>query len=89
MNDILSKSEVNYVLDVYLYCKDKLTSDVFLQPGDPKKANGRLGIVPVLLHHSTVVAISTIQLNLPKNHRDSDIIKTVELMYMELLKRFD
>jgi hypothetical protein len=43
----------------------------------------------VLLHHSTVDAISTIQLNLPHNHRDSDNVKTVEMMYFELLKRFE
>lgn len=74
---------------MYLYCKDKLTSEAFLQPGNPKTKDGRLGIVPVLLHHSTVDAISTIQLNLPHNHRDTDSVKTVEMMYFELLKRFD
>jgi len=26
---------------------------------------------------------------LPHNHRDADNFKTVEMMYMELLKRFD
>lgn len=26
---------------------------------------------------------------MPHNHRDADNFKTVELMYMELLKRFD
>lgn len=26
---------------------------------------------------------------MPHNHRDSDNVKTVELMFMELLKRFD
>ena len=43
----------------------------------------------MLLHHTTVEAISTIQLNLPSNHRDHDNVKTVEMMYMELLKRFE
>lgn len=42
-----------------------------------------------MLHHTTVRAISTIQLNLPANHREGDNVKTVELMYLELLKRFD
>lgn len=72
-----------------MYCKDKLTSDAFLQPGNPQKGDGRLGIVPVVLHETAVQAISTIQLNLPHNHRDADNVKTVELMYLELLKRFD
>lgn len=76
-------------MDVYLYCKDKLTSESFLQPGNPSKGDGRLGIVPVVLHDTAVQAISTIQLNLPHNHRDADNVKTVELMYLELLKRFD
>jgi len=43
----------------------------------------------VILHHSTVKCISTIQLNLPHNHRDVDNSRTVELMYLELIKRFD
>ena len=76
-------------MDIYLYSKDKLTSDAFLQPGDPQKGDGRLGIIPVVLHHTTVSAISTIQLNLPPNHRDADNVKTVELMYLELMKRFE
>lgn len=74
---------------MYLYSKDKLTSDAFLQPGNASKQDGRLGIVPVALHPTTIAAISTIQLNLPNNHRDADSAKTVELMYLELLKRFE
>lgn len=89
IDDITSKTESTYVLDVYLYSKDRLTSDVFLQPGNPMKSDGRLGIVPVVMHTSTIRAVSTIQLNLPHNHRDADNFKTVELMYMELLKRFE
>ena len=45
--------------------------------------------MPVALHPTTIAAISTIQLNLPNNHRDADSAKTVELMYLELLKRFE
>ena len=89
IDDIQQKNESTFVLDVYLYSKDRLTSDVFLQPGNPLKQDGRLGIIPVVMHTSTIKAISTIQLNLPHNHRDADNFKTVELMYMELLKRFD
>lgn len=89
MSDILSTTESNYILDVYLYCKDKLTSEALLQPGNIKTKDGRLGIIPVLLHHTTLQAISTIQLNLPHNHRETDNVKTVEMMYFELLKRFD
>lgn len=58
--DIVSNTEASYILDVYLYCKDKLTLDSFLQPGDPIKKDGRMGIVPVLLHPTTVQAVSTI-----------------------------
>lgn len=49
--DVLSKSEVHYIIDVLLYVKNKLTSDNVLQPGDFSKKDGRLGVVPVLLHH--------------------------------------
>ena len=42
-----------------------------------------------MLHHSTVKAISTIMLNLPHNHRDADNTQTVEVMYKELLRRFE
>lgn len=85
----MSTTEPSYILDVYLYCKDKLTNEALLQPGNPEKKDGRMGIVPVLLHPTTVHAISTIQLNLPHNHRESDNVKTVEMMFMELMKRFE
>lgn len=89
LSEIKESTEATYILDVYLYSKDKLTSDAFLQAGNPLKQDGRLGIVPVALHPTTISAISTIQLNLPNNHRDADSAKTVELMYLELLKRFE
>lgn len=87
--DVISQTESSYILDIYLYTKDKLTSDAMLQPGDPKKGDGRLGPVPVLLSPSTVSAISTIQLNLPTHHRDAESPKVVEAMFMELMRRFD
>jgi len=54
LGDIVTQTEASYILDVYLYCKSKLTSDSFLQPGDHLKKDGRLGIVPVILHSTTV-----------------------------------
>ena len=48
--------------------------------------DGRLGIVPVVLHASTVHSISTIQIRLPHNHKQVE--QTVEMMYFELMKRF-
>jgi hypothetical protein len=66
-----------------------LTTDTLLQPGDIKKGDGRLGLIPVILHESTVSAISTIQLNLPNNHKDQETAKTIELMFEQLMKRFD
>lgn len=33
--------------------------------------------------------ISTIQVNLPQYHRESDSTKVVEAMYLELMRRFD
>ena len=66
---------------------DRLTNDNLCQPGNPAKKDGRLGIVPVILHPSTIHSISTIQLNLPSDHKNTQ--KTIEIMYFELLKRFD
>lgn len=74
---------------MYLYCKDKLTMDSFLQPGNVKERGGKMGIVPVVLHHSTVCEIATIQINMPNNHREDPSCKTIELMYFEIMKRFN
>jgi len=30
LSDIMAQAESSYILDVYLYCKDKLTSESFL-----------------------------------------------------------
>ena len=87
--DIVSGSESQYILDVYLYSKDKLTSEGLLQPGNVKKQDGRLGAVPVILSDSTIHKISTIQLNIPSHSRELDNPKAIEAMYMELMKRFD
>lgn len=81
LSEVKSHTEASFILDVYLYVKEKLTSEALLQPGNPLKGDGRLGIIPVVLHHTTVSAISTIQLNLPPNHREADNVKTVELMF--------
>ena len=58
--DVIAKTETHYLIDVLLYVKNKLTSDNVLQPGDLIKKDGRLGVVPVLLHHSNIGGISTI-----------------------------
>ena len=58
--DVISKTEVQYILDVVLYVKNKLTSDNVLQPGDFKKRDGRLGVVPVLLHPNSIGGVATI-----------------------------
>ena len=83
---VIEENDVHYVLDVYLYVKDRLTGDNMCQPGDPVARDGRLGIVPVVLHASTVHSISTIQIRLPHNHKQVE--QTVEMMYFELVKRF-
>ena len=83
---VIEQTDVHYVLDVYLYVKDRLTGDNMCQPGDAVARDGRLGIVPVVLHASTVHSISTIQIRLPHNHKQVE--STVEMMYFELLRRF-
>jgi hypothetical protein len=76
-------------VDVLLYVKNRLTSDYVLQPGDFAKKDGRLGVIPVLLHHSSVAAVSTIQMNLPShNIQNAENLKQTELLYNEIMKRF-
>ena len=44
-----------------------------------------------MLHHSTVMKISTIQLNLPCNHREDTAAggSKIQALYLELMKRFN
>jgi len=42
--------------------------------------------MPVVLHPSTITAVSSIQMNLPHNAKQAE--KSIELMYFELIKRF-
>ena len=87
--DVISKTEIHYIIDVLLYVKNKLTSDNVLQPGDFSARDGRLGVVPVLLHASNIAAISTIQMNLPSHNLTSaESLKQVEMLYGEIMKRF-
>lgn len=60
LSDIVSRTEQTYILDVYLYSSNKLTTDGTLQPGNPKLDNGRLGLVPIVLSSQTLHEISTI-----------------------------
>ena len=69
LQSIIEQNESHYVLDVYLYVRDRLTGDNMCQPGNPAEKNGRLGIVPVVLHPSTIHSISTVQVTLPHNHK--------------------
>jgi ATP-dependent RNA helicase DOB1 len=88
--DVITKSESHYIVDVLLYVNNKLTADNVLQPGDFSKKDGRLGVIPVILHHSSVAAISTIQMNLPSHNLTSpENMKQVEMFYNEIMKRFD
>ena len=83
----MESNEAHYILDVYLYVSDRLTNDNMVQPGNTTQKDGRLGIVPVVLHPSTLHSVSSVQVFLPQNHKAAD--KTVEMLYFEVLKRFD
>jgi rRNA-processing arch domain len=88
--DVISKTEVHYIIDVLLYVKNKLTSENVLQPGDFTKKDGRLGVVPVLLHPQNINCIATIQMNLPSHNLTSaESLKQVEMLYGEIMKRFN
>ena len=54
LEEIIDFNESHYLLDVYLYVKDKLTNENLCQPGSKSLKDGRLGIVPVILHPSTL-----------------------------------
>jgi ATP-dependent RNA helicase DOB1 len=87
--DVISKTDVHYILDVVLYVKNKLTSDNVLQPGDFTKKDGRLGVVPVLLHPNNIAGVATIQMNLPSHNLTSaESLKQTEMLYGEIMKRF-
>lgn len=87
--DVISKTEVHYIIDVLLYVKNRLTNDNVLQPGDFTKKDGRLGVVPVLLHPTSIAGIATIQMNLPSHNLTSaESLKQVEMLYGEIMKRF-
>lgn len=60
LQQIMDSNESHYVLDVYLYVSDRLTNDNMVQPGNPHAKDGRLGIVPVVLHPSTLHSVSSI-----------------------------
>jgi hypothetical protein len=87
LQQVIENQEIHYIVDVYLYVSDRLTSENIVQPGDFKKKEGRLGIVPVVLHPTTIEAISSVQVFLPQNHKAAD--KTVELTYFEVMKRLE
>ena len=78
------------MIDVLLYVQNKITADNFLQPGNFQQRNGRLGAIPVILHHSSIEAISSIQMNLPAHNLTSaENLKQVEMLYAEIMKRFN
>lgn len=86
LQQIIEQNEQHYVLDLYLYIKDRLTSDNMCQPGTPSLKDGRLGIMPVVLHPSTIHSISSITMKLPHNFKQVE--KTVEEIYFEMMRRF-
>ena len=58
--NILKENQSHYVLDLYLYVKNRLSNESLLQPGSLKDKDGRLGVVPVVLHYSNMYEISSI-----------------------------
>ncbi len=60
LKSVIDSNESHYVLDVYLYVNDRLTNDNLCQPGNFQEKNGRLGIIPIVLHPSTVQSISSV-----------------------------
>jgi len=73
------------VLDVYLYVKDRLTSENICQPGNLAAEDGNLGIIPIVLHPATVHSVSKVKFNLPHNH--AQVKKNVETMYIKMMEK--
>ena len=48
-----------------------------------------MGPCPIVLHHTNIQAISTIQVNLPHNLKDTNNAKNVENMFMQIMERFN
>lgn len=48
--DFITKTEQVFILDLYLYVSNRLRTDNLLQPGDVEAKDGRIGIVPVVMH---------------------------------------
>lgn len=45
--------------------------------------------MPVVMHHTNIAGVSTIQMNMPHNLNSSENTKAIEMMYHEVLKRFE
>lgn len=86
------EAEPEYVLDVLLYCsndssisKDAAGHTVGIKPA-PKDHEGTLMAIPVSLN--AIECMSHIRLNLPKNLRNSDSLKSIYKSILEVKKRF-
>mmetsp|Transcript_39479 Transcript_39479/g.29156 ORF Transcript_39479/g.29156 Transcript_39479/m.29156 type:complete len:131 (-) Transcript_39479:898-1290(-) len=70
--DMLKENDTHFIVDVFLFVKNKLSSENVLVPCDlANRHEGKFGIVPVVLHHTNFYAISTIQLNMPHNLKEA------------------
>ena len=74
------------IIDVMLYVQKKIEGNE-IKPGDPKKKNGILGIIPVML--PCVDDLSKVQMKIIHDLNDKNNIKRMEKFYFELMKRFD
>lgn len=86
--DILTQNESHYILDVYLFVKNKLTSDNVLQPGNVRERNdGKLGIIPVVLSPQNIHSISSVEVNMPDNLKQQEKVQKFENTYFEVMRR--
>ncbi|CAI2379541.1 unnamed protein product [Moneuplotes crassus] len=74
------------IIDVLIYVQKRMEGNE-IRPGDLKKKNGMLGIVPVML--PCVYDLSKVQMKVVNDLNDRNNVKRMEKFYFELMKRFD
>ena len=71
-----------YFVDVLLYVKTMLDPASKLLPGSIEKADGQMGVVPVIIN--TIENISQIKVNIPRDLKDKKELKKAETFYIEV-----
>ena len=86
IGDLNEKTTEMYFVDILLYVKNTIDNDSKLIPGDMNKNDGLLGVIPIILN--SVENVSSLKVNLSHDLKDKKILKGLEKLLSEILKRF-